>query len=83
MTCIRSSALAGHEASVEADRQGAVAQQRVVEGLQRERVAEAPLFVGAQPQQEGPAEQVLRSPAHPFTRELLDAVPGRRVEVAR
>jgi peptide/nickel transport system ATP-binding protein len=31
----------------------------------------------------GPAERVLREPEHAFTRELLDAVPGRRAEALR
>nr|WP_245707857.1 ABC transporter ATP-binding protein [Pseudonocardia oroxyli] len=30
--------------------------------------------------EQGPAERVLHRPEHPFTRELLDAVPGRRPE---
>ncbi|GAA1852500.1 ABC transporter ATP-binding protein [Pseudonocardia ailaonensis] len=31
--------------------------------------------------EQGPAEEVLREPEHPFTRELLAAVPGREVRV--
>ena len=58
MTSTPSGALAGQQASVEADRQRPVAQQRVVEVPQREGVAEAALFVGAQLQQQRPTEQV-------------------------
>ena len=48
----RSSALARQQAPVEADRQRAVAQQRVVEALERERVAEPALLVGAELEQQ-------------------------------
>src|SRR6186997_477322 len=58
MTCTFASGPFGQQSAVEADRQGSISQQRVVEALQIEPVAESPLFVGAQLEQLGPAEQV-------------------------
>src|SRR5690349_21508714 len=58
MTCTGRSGLGGQQPAMEADRQGAVAQQRVVEPLEAEVRAETTLLVGAQPEQQGPTEQV-------------------------
>ena len=54
----RRHALAAKRSPVEADRQGATVEQRVVEGTKRERGPETALLLAAQPQQQHLAQQV-------------------------
>ena len=78
MTCTAPVRLpAVEQPAVEADRQRPVAQQRVVEALEAERVAEAALLVGAQPEEERPAEQVRQGIGRPV-RVPLDLGAGVR-----
>src|SRR4029453_15531078 len=57
-TSTRSGACAGQQAAVEADRQRAVAQERVVEAAQREGVAEPALLGRPKLEQKRPTEEV-------------------------
>src|SRR5207249_9823646 len=73
---------AGEDPTMEADRKRAVAEERVVEVAQRERVAEARLLVGPEREEEDLAEQV-RELVRRGVRVAPDLGPGVRFLEAR